>query len=162
KAIAPYRAVYISHERSEGRDPMWKNASDPTPSVDLLEAVKETIEIGEKSGVTVVASHLKAKGASFWGSGFAATRLIADARERGVPVYADQYPYPTSGSDGQTVLIPLWALVDEGVDAGAQLGQSQRGDGEAFKPMPDKFARRLNAAPTPEQSRLYSAHGANP
>ena len=89
KAIAPYQAVYISHERSEGRDPMWKNASDPTPSVDLLQAVKETIEIGEKSGVTVVASHLKAKGAIFWGSGFAATRLIAEARERGVPVYAD-------------------------------------------------------------------------
>ncbi|MGH9769248.1 MAG: amidohydrolase family protein, partial [Blastocatellia bacterium] len=28
KAIAPYQAIYISHERSEGRDPMWKNASD--------------------------------------------------------------------------------------------------------------------------------------
>jgi N-acyl-D-amino-acid deacylase len=53
RAIAPYQAVYISHERSEGRDPMWKNASDPTPSADLLEAVKETIEVGEKSGITV-------------------------------------------------------------------------------------------------------------
>jgi len=158
KAIAPYRAVYISHERSEGRDPMWKNASDPTPSVGLLEAVKETIEIGEKSGVTVVASHLKAKGASFWGSSFAATRLIADARERGVPVYADQYPYPTSGSDGQTVLIPMWALVDEGVDAGGQLGQSQRGDGEAFKQMRDNFARRLNDPATREKIRLDIAH----
>jgi N-acyl-D-amino-acid deacylase len=27
KTIAPYQAVYISHERSEGRDPMWRNAS---------------------------------------------------------------------------------------------------------------------------------------
>jgi N-acyl-D-amino-acid deacylase len=158
KAIAPYQAVYISHERSEGRDPMWKNASDPTPSVDLLEAVKETIEIGEKSGITVVASHLKAKGASFWGSGFAATRLIADARERGVPVYADQYPYPTSGSDGQTVLIPMWALVDEGVDAGGQLGQLQRGGGEPFKRMRENFARRLGAPATREKIRRDIAH----
>ncbi len=158
KAIAPYQAVYISHERSEGRDPMWKNASDPTPSVDLLEAVKETIEIGERSGITVVASHLKAKGASFWGSGFAATRLIADARERGVPVYADQYPYPTSGSDGQTVLIPMWALVDEGVDAGGQLGQLQRGGGEAFKRMRENFARRLGDPAKREKIRRDIAH----
>jgi len=158
KAIAPYQAVYISHERSEGRDPMWKNASDHTPSVDLLQAVKETIEIGESSGITVVASHLKAKGASFWGSGFAATRLIADARERGVPVYADQYPYPTSGSDGQTVLIPMWALIDEGVDAGGQLGQLQRGGGEAFKRMRDNFARRLGDPAAREKIRRDIAH----
>jgi N-acyl-D-amino-acid deacylase len=158
KAIAPYQAVYISHERSEGRDPMWKNASDTTPSVDLLQAVKETIEIGEKSGITVVASHLKAKGASFWGSSFAATRLIADARERGVPVYADQYPYPTSGSDGSTVLIPMWALVDEGVDAGGQLGQLQRGGADAFRRMRDNFARRLNDPATREKIRRDIAH----
>jgi N-acyl-D-amino-acid deacylase len=158
QAIAPYQAVYISHERSEGRDPMWKNASDLTPSVDLLQAVKETIEIGAKSGITVVASHLKAKGASFWGSGFAATRLIADARERGVPIYADQYPYPTSGSDGQTVLIPMWALVDEGVDAGGQLGPLQRGGGEAFKRMRDNFARRLGAPALREKIRGDIAH----
>jgi len=158
KSIAPYSGIYISHERSEGRDPMWKNASDPTPAVDLLQAVKETIEIGQKSGVTVVASHLKAKGASFWGSGFAATRLIADARERGVPVYADQYPYPTSGSDGQTVLIPMWTLVDEGVDAGGQLGQLQRGGAEAFKRMRDNFSRRLNDPATREKIRRDIAH----
>jgi N-acyl-D-amino-acid deacylase len=158
KAIAPYQGVYISHERSEGRDPMWKNASDPTPSVDLLQAVKETIEIGEKSGITVVASHLKAKGASFWGSSFAATRLIAEARERGVSVYADQYPYPTSGSDGTTVLIPMWALVDEGVDAGGQLGQVQRGGSQAFNRMRDNFARRMNDGAVREKIRRDIAH----
>src|SRR5262245_31335783 len=158
KAIAPYNGVYISHERSEGREPMWKNASDPAPSVDLLQAVKETIEIGEKSWITVVASHLKAKGASYWGSGFAATRLIADARERGVTVYADQYPYPTSGSDGQTVLIPMWALVDEGVDAGGQLGQLQRGGGEPFKRMRENFARRLGDPVMREKIRRDIAH----
>src|SRR5262245_64903735 len=47
KAIAPYQAVYISHESSEGRDPMWKNDSDTTPSVDLLQAVNGSIEIRE-------------------------------------------------------------------------------------------------------------------
>jgi N-acyl-D-amino-acid deacylase len=102
--------VYISHERSEGSDPLWYVPSQDGPGpVTLLDAVRETIEIGERSGARVVASHLKAKGANYWGSSAAAISLIERARERGVDVWADQYPYPTSGTDGSTVLIPAWA-----------------------------------------------------
>jgi N-acyl-D-amino-acid deacylase len=109
--IAPYRGVYISHERSEGQDPMWFWPSqDPAGAPTLLDAVRETIEIGERTGATVVASHLKAKGLNYWGSSAAALELIERARGRGVDVWADQYPYNTSGSDGSTVLIPDWAL----------------------------------------------------
>jgi len=123
RPVKPFGGFYISHERSEGRDPMWHVASDPTPSVDLIDAVKETITIGRETGVPVVASHLKAKGADFWGASHAATRLILEAREQGVEVYADQYPYDTSGSDGSTVLMPLWALAPPGADVGGQLGE---------------------------------------
>ncbi|MCI0389310.1 MAG: D-aminoacylase [Acidobacteria bacterium] len=158
RVIAPYRGFYISHERSEGRDPMWKNASDPTHTVDLMQAVKETIDIGEIAGVTAVASHLKAKGATFWGSSYAATRLIADARARGVQVYADQYPYPTSGSDGQTVLIPMWALADEGEDAGGQLGEQARGRGGDAAKGRENFKRKLDAPATREKIRMDIAH----
>jgi N-acyl-D-amino-acid deacylase len=116
--LVPFDAVYISHQRSEGSDPMWywpsqDGAGPPT----LLDAVRETIEIGERSGARVVASHIKAKGAHYWGSGAAAIQLIEAARSRGVRVYADQYPYETSGTDGNTVLIPGWAL-DGGQGAG--------------------------------------------
>ncbi|MEW6211721.1 MAG: D-aminoacylase [Acidobacteriota bacterium] len=155
RVVASYDGFYISHERSEGRDPMWKNASDPTPSVDLLQAVKETIEIGERSGARVVASHLKAKGALFWGSSHAATRLIAEARERGVQVYADQYPYTTSGSDGNTVLIPMWALGDEGAESGDQLGELRR---ISFARMKENFTRRLQSPETRDRIRLDIAH----
>jgi N-acyl-D-amino-acid deacylase len=124
RPVKKYGGFYISHERSEGRDPMWHVASDPTPYVDLLDAVKETINIGRETGVPVVCSHLKAKGADFWGASHAATRLIKEAREQGVEVYADQYPYDTSGSDGSTVLIPMWALAPPGTDVGGQLGES--------------------------------------
>jgi N-acyl-D-amino-acid deacylase len=127
RPVKKYNGFYISHERSEGRDPMWHVASDPTPFVDLLDAVKETINIGRETGVRVVASHLKAKGADFWGSSHAATRLIHEAREQGVDVYADQYPYDTSGSDGSTVLVPMWALAPPGTDVGGQLGEGGRG-----------------------------------
>ena len=85
---------------------MWKVASDPAPFVSMIDAVRETITIGQETGVPVVASHLKAKGATYWGSSLAATRLIREARDRGIEVYADQYPYETSGTDGNTVLVP--------------------------------------------------------
>lgn len=140
KVLAPFNGFYISHQRSEGREPLWKVASDPTPSVDMLQAVKETIEIGRRAGITVVCSHLKAKGASYWGSSYAATRLITEAREQGVSVYADQYPYPTTGTDGETVLIPQWALADEGVDPGGQLAQLARSNPERLKA---NFAKRM-------------------
>jgi N-acyl-D-amino-acid deacylase len=110
RELPAVNGVYISHERSEGSDPLWYVPSQDGPGpVTLLDAVRETIEIGEKSGARVVASHLKAKGANYWGSSAAAISLIERARERGVDVWADQYPYPTSGTDGSTVLIPAWA-----------------------------------------------------
>lgn len=112
--LTPWDGVYISHQRSEGSDPMWywpslHDAGPPT----LLDAVLETIEIGRRSGARVVASHIKAKGAHYWGSSQAAIERIEQARAEGVQVFADQYPYPTSGSDGSTVLVPGWALQDE-------------------------------------------------
>ena len=119
--IVPFGGVYISHQRSEGPDPMWywpsqDSAGPPT----LLDAVMETIEIGERTGATVVATHIKAKGAHYWGSSHAAIQLIKRARARGVDIWADQYPYNTSGSDGNTVLIPRWVFRDAGGAPSAQ------------------------------------------
>jgi N-acyl-D-amino-acid deacylase len=113
--LVPFDGVYISHERSEGADPMWywpsqDGAGPPT----LQDAIMETIEIGRHSGARVVASHIKAKGAHFWGSSGSAIQLIQRARDEGVRVWADQYPYATSGSDGNTVLIPSWATGTRG------------------------------------------------
>jgi N-acyl-D-amino-acid deacylase len=112
---------------------MWKVKSDPTPFVSLVEAVQETITIGREAGVPAVASHLKAKGANYWGSSTIATRLIRDARAAGVEVYADQYPYETSGTDGSTVVIPGWALrppdAPGGRGGGDQLNAGSAGRG---------------------------------
>lgn len=110
--LLPWDGVYISHERSEGSDPLWywPSQDDPSPPT-LLDAVEETIEIGRRTGAKVVASHIKAKGEHFWGSSTVAIRRIEAAREEGVRIWADQYPYATSGSDGSTVLIPGWATV---------------------------------------------------
>jgi N-acyl-D-amino-acid deacylase len=110
RELPAFDGIYISHERSEGSDPLWYVPSQDGPTAPtLLDAVRETITIGEMSGARVVASHLKAKGEHYWGSSAAAVSLIQRARDRGVDVWADQYPYPTSGTDGSTVLIPAWA-----------------------------------------------------
>ena len=128
KELPAVGGVYISHERSEGSDPLWYVPSQDGPGPPtLLDAVRETIEIGEKSGARVVASHIKAKGANYWGSSAAAISLIERARERGVDVWADQYPYPTSGTDGSTVLIPAWATSPAGA------AQASGGRAEALR-----------------------------
>ncbi len=128
KELPAFDGVYISHERSEGSDPLWYVPSQDGPGPPtLLDAVRETIEIGEKSGARVVASHIKAKGANYWGSSAAAISLIERARGRGVDVWADQYPYPTSGTDGSTVLIPAWATRSTGA------AQASGGRAEALR-----------------------------
>lgn len=128
KELPAFDGVYISHERSEGSDPLWYVPSQDGPGPPtLLDAVRETIEIGEKSGARVVASHIKAKGANYWGSSAAAISLIERARQRGVDVWADQYPYPTSGTDGSTVLIPDWAINASGAS------QASGGRAEALR-----------------------------
>jgi N-acyl-D-amino-acid deacylase len=116
--LTPFDAVYISHQRSEGADPMWFWPSQDAPGPPtLIDAILETIEIGRRSGARVVASHIKAKGAHYWGTSNTAIQLIERARAEGVRVWADQYPYPTSGTDGNTVLIPRWALQDQAARA---------------------------------------------
>jgi N-acyl-D-amino-acid deacylase len=159
RVVKPYGGFYISHERSEGADPMWKVASDPSPFVSLVEAVNETITIGRETGVPVVASHLKAKGAKYWGSSVVATRLIREARDQGFEVYADQYPYETSGTDGNTVLVPGWALTlpGEGRGAGDQLQAGGRGraGGPALKEI---FRTRLGIDDDVRKIRQDIAH----
>ncbi|MBI4540077.1 MAG: amidohydrolase family protein, partial [Gemmatimonadetes bacterium] len=127
--IVPFAGVYIPHQRSESSAPMWwRPSQDPPGEPTLVGAVAETIEIGERTGATVVTTHLKARGAHYWGSSRAATSLIERARARGVEVFGDQYPYNTSGSDGRAVLIPGWAAgFDDGTGSTGG-GQGTTGD----------------------------------
>jgi len=142
--IAPFDGVYIVHQRSESSDPRWfvpsrDNPGQPT----LLDAVQETIEIGERTGARVVATHSKVMGANYWGSSGAAIRLIERARSRGVDIWADQYPYNSTGGDGAMVLIPRWAIGNE--DYPASLRRTMADPAKAEKARSDilhEMARR--------------------
>jgi N-acyl-D-aspartate/D-glutamate deacylase len=88
--VEPYGGFYISHLR---------NQSDR-----LLESVEETIRIGRETGVPVVATHFKSAGRQNFGKAGVAMGRIAEAREEGVPIWADVYTWDTS-SDGIDISI---------------------------------------------------------
>jgi N-acyl-D-amino-acid deacylase len=119
RELVPFGGSYVAHQRSESTDPRWfRPSADPAGQPTMLDAVNETITIGEQTGATVVWSHCKAMGAHYWGSSQAAIRLINRARSRGVDVWADQYPYNSTGGDGAAVLVPSWALGTDAYAAG--------------------------------------------
>lgn len=111
KELVPFDGVLMVHERSSGLTPMWYVPSqDPPGPPTMIENIQELIDVSASTEARVVASHIKARGADFWGASAIIIRMIEEARARGVDIWADCYPYNTSGSDGGVVLIPRWAL----------------------------------------------------
>ena len=86
--------LYASHIRNE--------------SDKLLDAVEENLEIARRSRVRVQLSHHKAAGMKNWGKVKDSVARIEAARDAGLVVQADQYPY-TASSTGLSVTIPNWA-----------------------------------------------------
>lgn len=98
KVAAKYNGVYSSHIRDE---------SDY--NVGLIYSVDEVIRIAEEAELPGIVSHIKALGTGVWGYSAAVVSRVERARERGVEVFADQYPYPASSTNLTAVLIPAWA-----------------------------------------------------
>jgi N-acyl-D-amino-acid deacylase len=95
-AVAGERGgVYTSHIRDEG-----------DYGSGLIASVQEVIRIAEEGHVTGIVSHMKALGPDNWGLSMAATMRIEQARSRGVPVFADQYPYEASSTSLRAALLP--------------------------------------------------------
>ena len=91
----------------------------------MLDNIHEQIRIAEATGVTTVATHLKARGVRYWGKSAEILEALESARKRGVPIYADQYPYNTSGSDGSITLLPDWIARTYGETTGKKLRDIQ-------------------------------------
>jgi dihydroorotase/N-acyl-D-amino-acid deacylase len=95
KVAADSGGIYTSHLREEG--------------LGLIEGVAEAIEIGRRTGITVVLTHHKVIGKPMWGASERTLAMVDSARSAGVDVRIDQYPY-TATYTGISVLIPPWAL----------------------------------------------------
>ncbi len=100
RIVARRGGLYASHIRNE--------------EATLLEAVNEAVNIGKQTGGRVEVSHLKAAGVVNWNKQAGAIYLLESARQNGVEVLADAYPY-TAYSTGLTVYLKSWAL--EGTSA---------------------------------------------
>jgi N-acyl-D-aspartate/D-glutamate deacylase len=129
EATVPVKAIdgfYISHLRNQGDR--------------LMESIEETIRIGKEAGVRAVATHIKSAGRRNWGKASEAMATIARAREEGLPIYADLYPYDTSSDGIDVALVPVGALF--GRD---EIGPLMAPAGSSSKEVLD-WAYRLNPA----------------
>jgi len=93
--LSKYGAIYTTHMRNEANR--------------LMESLEEAIRIGEENDVPVEISHHKAAGRSNWGKVNATLKVMEQARQRGVEVNCDVYPY-TAGSTTITAILPVWVL----------------------------------------------------
>jgi N-acyl-D-amino-acid deacylase len=95
KVAARHGGVYATHMRSEG--------------LKVAEAIRESIEIGEKAGMPVEISHFKISARKLWGRSDMTLGLVEAARRRGLPVTVDQYAY-TASSTSLDSRLPEWVL----------------------------------------------------
>ena len=129
KVLAAHDALYASHMRNE--------------SERVLEAIEEALEIGRQSKSRVHISHFKVSGPHAWGLAREAVAAVAEAREAGQIVTADQYPYTASSTSLSAMTIPteyrskkdLYKLVadpEQGADLrrGIEQKLKRRGNGE--------------------------------
>jgi N-acyl-D-amino-acid deacylase len=101
EVVKQHDGIYATHIRDES-----------TYSIGLEASIREAIEIGERSGVPVQISHIKALGKPVWGKAEAVCQIIEEAQSRGVTVYADQYPYNASSTGLVAAVVPRWIQAD--------------------------------------------------
>ncbi|MEO2012990.1 MAG: amidohydrolase family protein, partial [Fuerstiella sp.] len=94
KVVAHHHGIYSTHIRNEGTE--------------VFKSIREAIEIGRRSGVPVDIIHLKIADQQFWGRMDEVVKLIQDARDDGLNVQANVYPY-TRGNNNLVSIVPPWA-----------------------------------------------------
>src|SRR5207249_7444344 len=95
RVLRRHDATYASHVRDEANH--------------VFDAVREAIAVAEKTAVHVQIAHLKLSGLDNWGG---AQRLLAEidgARQRGLAVDCDAYPYDTASNPLRN-LFPRWVM----------------------------------------------------
>lgn len=97
KVAARYKGLYASHMRNEGDS--------------VVQAIQEAIRIGREAGLPVQISHFKLSGQQNWGRSRETVPLITAARNEGIDVTIDQYPY-TASSTSLSTLFPEEILSD--------------------------------------------------
>jgi len=138
KVVGEYGGFYTSHIRDEG------DRGDP------LAAVKEIIRIGRETGVPVNISHFKVLSKRFFDLCPKLIEMVEEAREEGIQVTADQYPYIASGT-GLGAWIPKWA--NEG---GSEELVKRLNDPETVERIKEGLAEAMDDRSGPEAALISS------
>lgn len=96
KIVADYGGIVASHIRDEG-----------IHTVGFIPSIKEIINIGREAVVPIQISHLKAFGPDVWGLSEEVLKIINEARNEGIDVTFDQYPYTATGGGLPNDVLPL-------------------------------------------------------
>jgi N-acyl-D-amino-acid deacylase len=99
QVASKYGGLYATHMRSEGASEM--------------PALAEAIRIGREANLPVEVFHLKVSGKPRWGSMKNVVAAIQQARDSGLDIAADMYPY-TAGATALASALPPW-VADGGV-----------------------------------------------
>ena len=99
KVASKYGGLYAAHMRSEGASEM--------------PALAEAIRIGREANLPVEIFHLKVSGKPRWGTMKNVVAAIQNARDSGLDIAADMYPYP-AGATALASALPPW-VADGGV-----------------------------------------------
>lgn len=94
EVAAAYGVPFIVHQRSEGDE--------------ILESMDELLVIAKRTGVHLHFSHFKVCGRKNWHKTADVLKKLNQAREDGIEVTFDQYPY-TAGSTMLSAVLPPWA-----------------------------------------------------
>lgn len=93
RVVARHGGVYATHMRNEGEH--------------VVDAVHESIQIGEQARLPVQISHFKISNKKLWGQSATTINLVHQARTRGLSVTVDQYAYAASSTSLDSRL-PTW------------------------------------------------------
>jgi N-acyl-D-amino-acid deacylase len=123
RTVARYNGVYATHMRNEGTE--------------VVEAIRESIRVGEQAGLPVEISHFKISSRKLWGKSDQTLGLVREARQRGLVVTVDQYAY-TASSTSLDVRLPEWALA-----GGREEGKKRLEDKETRERIIDEMKEGL-------------------
>jgi N-acyl-D-aspartate/D-glutamate deacylase len=94
KVAKQYGGIYSSHIRDEGEG--------------VFRAIEEAIQVGRGAGTRVDILHMKIAHKKLWGRAGEITAMVQQARDAGLDVQANVYPY-TAGQNNLSSIIPPWA-----------------------------------------------------
>lgn len=101
KTAASFNGIYDTHLRDES-----------TFNIGFLSALDEAINIAQQADIHLHLAHIKALGVDVWGQSEQAIAKINQAKQRGVSISADQYPWLASGTKLHSAIMPKWAMAD--------------------------------------------------